>query len=33
MIDSRVADAFFSLHVDDEEEPIYVSETVQRSTV
>ncbi|KUI59704.1 UV radiation resistance-associated gene protein [Cytospora mali] len=32
MIDSRVADAFFSLHVDGEEDPIYVSETVQRST-
>lgn len=33
MIDSRVADAFFSLHSDGEEDPIYVSETVQRSTV
>lgn len=33
MIDSHAADAFFSLHVDDDDEPLYVSETVQRSTV
>lgn len=32
MIDSRVADAFFSLHVDGEDDPIYISETVERST-
>ncbi|KAK7734011.1 hypothetical protein SLS53_008006 [Cytospora paraplurivora] len=32
MIDSHAADAFFSLHVDDDGEPLYVSETVQRST-
>jgi UV radiation resistance-associated gene protein len=33
MIDSRVADSFFTLHVEDEEEPIYISETVERSVV
>ncbi|KAI3397188.1 hypothetical protein diail_11162 [Diaporthe ilicicola] len=30
-IDSRVADAFFTLHTEEEEEPIYISETVERS--
>ncbi|KAJ0122363.1 uv radiation resistance protein [Diaporthe amygdali] len=30
-IDSRVADSFFTLHAGDEEEPIYISETVERS--
>ncbi|KAL2270756.1 hypothetical protein VTJ83DRAFT_127 [Remersonia thermophila] len=30
--DSRLADAFFSLHVDGEEEPIYVSEVEERGT-
>lgn len=32
-IDKRVADVFFSLHVDDEQEPVYVSEMAERSTV
>jgi hypothetical protein len=32
-IDSRVADAFFSLHCEGEEEPIYISETIEHSTV
>lgn len=31
--DSRLADAFFSLHVDGEEEPIYISEVEERATV
>lgn len=30
-IDSRVADSFFTLHTEDEEEPLYISETVERS--
>ncbi|KAK3938457.1 UV radiation resistance associated protein [Diplogelasinospora grovesii] len=30
--DSRVADAFFSLHVEDEEEPVYISEVEERAT-
>ncbi|KAL2125526.1 hypothetical protein VTJ04DRAFT_1891 [Mycothermus thermophilus] len=30
--DSRLADAFFSLHVDGEEEPIYISEVEERAT-
>ena len=33
MYDSWVADAFFSLHVEDEAEPIYVSEKQERKTV
>jgi hypothetical protein len=32
-IDSRVADAFFSLHCSSEEEPIYISELAERATV
>lgn len=32
-IDSRVADSFFTLHTEDEEEPLYISETVERSVV
>lgn len=32
-IDKRVADVFFSLHVDGEEDPVYVSEMAERSTV
>lgn len=32
-IDARVADMFFSLHSGGEEEPIYVSEVVERATV
>jgi UV radiation resistance-associated gene protein len=32
-IESRVADAFFSLHVDGQEDPVYVSELAQRATV
>lgn len=32
-IDKRVADAFFSLHVDGEPEPVYISETGERSAV
>lgn len=32
-IDSRVADSFFTLHAEDEEEPLYISETVERSVV
>lgn len=32
-IDKRVADVFFSLHVDGEEEPVYISETGERSAV
>jgi hypothetical protein len=31
--DSKLADAFFSLHVDSEEEPVYVSEIAERSAV
>ncbi|KAJ4397801.1 hypothetical protein N0V93_002038 [Gnomoniopsis smithogilvyi] len=30
-IDKRVADVFFSLHVEGEEEPVYISETGERS--
>ncbi|KAK4143980.1 UV radiation resistance protein and autophagy-related subunit 14-domain-containing protein [Dichotomopilus funicola] len=30
--DSKLADAFFSLHVEDEEEPIYISEVEERAT-
>jgi hypothetical protein len=32
-VDSRVADAFFSLHCDGEEEAIYISEVAERATV
>lgn len=31
--DSKLADAFFSLHVEGEEEPIYISEVAERATV
>lgn len=31
--DNRLADAFFSLHVEGEEEPIYISEAAERATV
>lgn len=31
--DSKLADAFFSVHVEDEEEPIYISEVEERATV
>lgn len=31
--DAKLADAFFSLHVDGEEEPIYTSEILERATV
>ncbi|KAK4182862.1 putative UV radiation resistance-associated gene protein [Podospora australis] len=30
--DSKLADAFFSLHVEGEEEPVYISEVSERST-
>lgn len=30
---NRLADSFFSLHVDGEEEPVYISEVEERSTV
>ncbi|KAI1827816.1 putative UV radiation resistance protein [Xylaria intraflava] len=30
-VDSRAADVFFSLHCDGEEDPVYISETGQRS--
>lgn len=32
-LDSRVADSFFTLHTEDEEEPVYISELVERSVV
>ena len=32
-VDSRIADAFFSLHCEGEEEAIYVSEVGERATV
>lgn len=32
-IDKRVADVFFSLHVEGEEDPVYVSEVGERATV
>lgn len=32
-IDKRVADVFFSLHVEGEDEPVYISETGERATV
>jgi len=31
--DTKLADAFFSLHVDEEDEPIYTSEICPRATV
>ncbi len=31
--DSRLADAFFSLHVEGQEDPIYISEVEERATV
>ena len=31
--DTRLADAFFSLHVEGQEEPIYISEVEERATV
>lgn len=32
-IEGRVADSFFTLHAEDEEEPVYISELVERSVV
>lgn len=32
-IDKRVADVFFSLHVDSQDEPVYISEMGERSAV
>lgn len=32
-VENRVADAFFSLHCDGEEDPIYISEVAERATV
>lgn len=32
-LEKRVADAFFTLHVPGEDEPIYISEIAQRATV
>jgi hypothetical protein len=32
-IDASVADVFFSLHVQGEEEPVYISEVGERSAV
>lgn len=32
-IDGRAADAFFSLHCDGEDEPVYISETKEHATV
>jgi len=32
-IEGKAADVFFSLHVEDVEEPVYVSEVAERSTV
>lgn len=32
-MDSIVGDVFFSLHVKDEEDPVYVSEVRERSAV
>lgn len=31
--DSRLADAFFSFHVEGDEDPVYVSEVLERATV
>lgn len=33
LFDSKLADAFFTLHVEGEEEPIYISETADHATV
>jgi len=33
VFDTKLADAFFSLHVADQEEPIYISEVEERATV
>jgi hypothetical protein len=33
VFDSRLADAFFSLHVEGEEDPVYISEIGERATV
>jgi hypothetical protein len=33
VFESRLADAFFSLHVDAEEDPVYISEVAERATV
>lgn len=33
LYNSRMADAFFSMHVDGEDDPIYISETQERKTV
>jgi hypothetical protein len=33
ILDRRLADAFFSLHVEGEPEPIYISETAERAAV
>ncbi|CRK33923.1 UV radiation resistance-associated protein like [Verticillium longisporum] len=32
LYNSRMADAFFSMHVDGEDDPIYISETLERKT-
>ncbi|AEO69848.1 bc45f02b-37b3-40d3-b2ac-ed02082c5d8f [Thermothielavioides terrestris] len=32
VFESRLADAFFSLHVDAEEDPVYISEVAERAT-
>lgn len=32
-VESRIADAFFSLHCEGEEDAIYVSEVAERATV
>lgn len=32
-VENRVADAFFSLHCEGEEDPIYISEAAERATV
>lgn len=32
-VENRVADAFFSLHYDGEDDPIYISEVAERATV
>jgi UV radiation resistance-associated gene protein len=32
-IESRVADVFFSLHLEGQDEPLYISELAQRATV
>ncbi|KAJ9136542.1 UV radiation resistance associated protein [Pleurostoma richardsiae] len=31
-VDSKIADGFFTLHCEDEEDPIYISEVAERST-